>query len=118
MIYRPIFKGGPQVSVIGLGTHQFSGEWDKIFTQKDVDKIINTAGERGVNFIDTAPNYGNHLSEKFIGDVVKNNRTDWFIASKFGISMLNNGKDFFNYSLKSVSRQLEKSLKSLNTLKS
>ena len=40
MKYRTLGKSGLRVSVIGLGTHQFSGEWGKIFTQKEVDELI------------------------------------------------------------------------------
>lgn len=114
LIFRPIFPNGPKVSVIGLGTHQFSGEWGKSFSLNEVKRIISFANDLGVNIIDTAPNYGNHLSEKLIGKSI-NNRKDWFIATKFGISMTDQGREISNYNFKYISKQLNNSLKSLKT---
>lgn len=67
MKYRKLGSTGMNVSVIGLGTWQFGGEWGKDFTQAEVDAMLDKAGELGINLIDTAECYGDHLSEKFIG---------------------------------------------------
>ncbi len=115
LIFRPIFPNGPKVSVVGLGTHQFSGEWGKYFSFNEVNRIISSANNLGVNIIDTAPNYGNHLSEKLIGKSIGKNRKDWFIATKFGISMTDQGKENYNYTIDAIAKQLDKSLKSLET---
>ena len=115
MIFRPLFPNGPKVSVIGIGTHQFSGEWGKSFSLSEVQEIISYANDTGVNLIDTAPNYGNHLSEKLIGKSIGKNRKDWFIATKFGISMTDKGKENYNYTIDAIAKQLDKSLKSLET---
>ena len=68
MQYRTLGKTGLRCSVIGVGTWQFGGEWGVDFTQPQVDAILDTAADCGINFIDTAECYGDHLSEKFIGD--------------------------------------------------
>jgi aryl-alcohol dehydrogenase-like predicted oxidoreductase len=115
LIYRQIFPNGPKVSVIGLGTHQFSGEWGKLFSSREVGNIISKANDSGVNFIDTAPNYGIHLSESLIGESLIRNRHDWFLATKFGISQSAEGKDQYDYSINSISKQLNESLKALKT---
>ncbi|WP_036641634.1 aldo/keto reductase, partial [Paenibacillus durus] len=67
MKYRKLGSTGLNVSVIGVGTWQFGGEWGKDFAQKEVDEMLDKAGELGINLIDTAECYGDHLSEKFIG---------------------------------------------------
>src|SRR3954454_23604474 len=66
MRYRRLASTGLEVSVIGLGTWQFKTEWGKQFSQTDVDDFISRAGELGVNLIDTAERYGDHLAESLV----------------------------------------------------
>lgn len=117
MKYRKLGKTGMDVSVIGLGTWQFGGEWGKDFTQKEVDAILHKANEYGINFIDTAECYGDHLSETFIGGYLKNvDREQWIVATKFGHHFLNDGfKRRDDWSPEDVLQQLDASLKSLQT---
>jgi aryl-alcohol dehydrogenase-like predicted oxidoreductase len=86
MRYRQLGKTGLKVSVVGVGTWQFGGQWSKDFTQEDVVAILTRAKELGVNLIDTSACYGpDHMSERLIGGFLKdNNREDWIIATKFG----------------------------------
>ena len=84
MKYRRLGKTDMGVSVIGLGTWQFGGEWGKDFEQAEVDSIIKTAADAGINLIDTAECYGDHLSEELIGRTIKGQRDKWIIATKFG----------------------------------
>jgi myo-inositol catabolism protein IolS len=39
VLYRRLGGTGVPVSVIGLGTWQFGGEWGKDFTQGEVDRL-------------------------------------------------------------------------------
>jgi myo-inositol catabolism protein IolS len=48
MRYRRLGGTGLEVSVIGLGTWQFSGEWGKDFTQPEVDALVMRASELGI----------------------------------------------------------------------
>ena len=85
MKYRTLGRTGLKVSVVGVGAWQFGGEWGKSFTQADVDAILDRAAEAGVNLIDTAECYGDHLSERLIGDYLsRRGRDRWIIATKFG----------------------------------
>jgi len=85
MKYRRLGSTGLNVSVIGLGTWQFGGEWGRDYTQQEVDAILDKGHELGINLIDTAECYGDHLSESLIGDYIsRRNREDWIIATKFG----------------------------------
>jgi myo-inositol catabolism protein IolS len=104
-----------RVSVIGVGTWQFGGEWGKNFEPDEVEAIIKTAGDLGVNFIDTAECYGDHLAEQLVGRAVKGRRDQWIIATKFGHQFLSPLKRNDVYDPNEVQRQLEDSLRSLRT---
>jgi aryl-alcohol dehydrogenase-like predicted oxidoreductase len=84
MKYRRLGKTDLRVSVIGLGTWQFGGEWGKDFAQAEVDQMFDAARETGVNLIDTAECYGDHTSEAFIGNAIACDRAKWIVATKFG----------------------------------
>jgi myo-inositol catabolism protein IolS len=58
MKFRRLGKTNLRVSVVGIGTWQFGGEWGKDFTQPEVDQMFDAAREKGINFIDTAECYG------------------------------------------------------------
>ena len=84
MKYRRLGKTNLDVSVIGVGTWQFGGEWGKNFTQDEANQILSRAHDLGINLIDTAECYGDHTSERLIGGAIKTHRDKWFIATKFG----------------------------------
>src|ERR1035441_279828 len=114
MRYRILGSTGLRVSVIGLGTWQFGGEWGRTFSQADADAILDKAAELGVNLIDTAECYGDHLSERLIGDYLsRHDRSRWIVATKFGHRynrFLDRTEDF---SEADVRKQLEASLRAL-----
>jgi aryl-alcohol dehydrogenase-like predicted oxidoreductase len=114
--YRVLGKTDLNVSVVGVGTWQFGGEWGLNFKQLEVDRILTKAQELGINFIDTAECYGDHLSENFIGDYIsRHNREDWIIATKFGHHFQRNFERTRHWSADEVLKQLDASLKSLKT---
>ncbi|SDC37447.1 Predicted oxidoreductase [Pelagirhabdus alkalitolerans] len=116
MKYRQIGQTDLKLSVIGVGTWQFGGEWGIDFTQSQVDEILNQAREEGINLLDTAECYGDHLSERFIGDYLKrHNRDDWVIATKFGHKFHNPFERTRHVNADDVLKQLDSSLKSLQT---
>jgi len=99
---------------VGLGTWQFGGEWGRDFSQTDADTILEAAEEAGINLVDTAECYGDHLSERYIGDYLsRHDRSKWIVATKFGhqFNRFMDRTDLF--STKDVRKQLEASLKAL-----
>ena len=85
MKYRILGRTGLRVSVVGLGTWQLGGEWGRDFGQADVDAILDRAAEAGINLIDTAECYGDHLAERLVGDYLsRHDRDRWIVATKFG----------------------------------
>ncbi|WP_068776408.1 aldo/keto reductase [Paenibacillus sp. FJAT-26967] len=114
MKYRKLGSTGLKVSVIGVGTWQFGGEWGVDFTQPEVDAILDKARELGINLIDTAECYGDHLSESFIGDYLsRRDRESWVVATKFGHHFHDRFKRDDRYSAEDVLTQLDASLKAL-----
>jgi aryl-alcohol dehydrogenase-like predicted oxidoreductase len=114
MRYRGLGKTGLRVSVIGLGTWQFGGEWGCEFSQGEVDAILDTAAECGINLIDTAECYGDHLSERLIGDYLsRRDRSRWLVATKFGHHFNRFMDRDDDFSVAGVRKQLEASLKAL-----
>ena len=108
-------KTNQQVSVVGLGTWQFGGEWGVTYTPESVKPIFDAARDCGINLIDTAECYGDHLSESLIGAAVEADRNDWFIATKFGHHFTSNFERTEPRSAEDVRKQLEDSLKALRT---
>ena len=95
---------------------QFGGEWGRDFFQNEADVILDRAHEEGINLIDTAECYGNHLSESFIGDYLsRRNRTDWVLATKFGHAFSGHLEREQLWKPNDVLRQLEDSLRALKT---
>jgi aryl-alcohol dehydrogenase-like predicted oxidoreductase len=115
MRYRRLGRTGQDVSVIGLGTWQLGGEWGKDFTQSEADAMVARAGELGINFVDTAECYGDHLSEQLVGKAIGRTRDDWIVASKFGHRYLGDGARRDEWSAQEVVAQLERSLRALGT---
>lgn len=115
MQYRRLGKTGLQVSVVGVGTWQFGGGWGKTFDQAEASAILHRARELGVNLVDTAECYGDHLSESLIGHALGGQRQHWIIATKFGHNHGNQLPPDENYKPAQVLLQLEASLRALRT---
>jgi aryl-alcohol dehydrogenase-like predicted oxidoreductase len=124
MRYRRLRRTGPDVSGIGMGTWQFGGEWGKDSTEREVRALIDRARDLGVNLIDTAECYGDHLAESLVGRAIASGRDQWVVATKFGHRfhaerMRTTGwtpavrSD--EWSPADVVRQLERSLRALGT---
>lgn len=87
--YRVLGSTGEKVSAIGLGAWQFSDAWG-VLEYERAKEIIGEALSLGINLIDTAIVYGRGMSEKFVGQALRelNARDEVFIASKIPGEML------------------------------
>ena len=100
--------------MIGLGTWQFGGEWGRAFSQAEADAILDQAATLGINLLDTAECYGDHLSESLIGDYLsRHDRSRWIIATKFGHHFNRFMDRTEDFSAAGVREQLEASLRAL-----
>lgn len=115
MKYRKLGITDLKVSVIGVGTWQFGGEWGKSYSAQEVEQILGKAKELGINLIDTAECYGDHLSEQLIGKAIKKSREEWVIATKFGHHFHGHKNRTNHWTASKVMAQLDESLRALQT---
>jgi aryl-alcohol dehydrogenase-like predicted oxidoreductase len=83
MRLRALGEGGPQVSVVGLGTNNFGARCD----YEQSLAVIDAAIEAGITLFDTADIYGQGTSEDFIGRALEGRRDRVVLATKFGNPM-------------------------------
>ncbi len=76
---RPLGRTGFEVSLFSLGAQ---GVIEQAGSEEESQAIIHRALDLGVNYIDTAPSYGNGVSERNLGEVMKHRRDEVFLASK------------------------------------
>ena len=110
MQHRQLGRSGLFVSVIGIGSNQFGRAVD----QAQTTKVIQTAIEQGINFIDTADTYTGTVSEQFIGQAIKGQRDKVIIATKTGFA-LGQGPNEQGLSRRRIFNSVEASLKRLDT---
>jgi len=115
MQYRILGKTNLIVSVIGIGTWQLGGEWGKTFSAGEVGKMFDRARQLGINLIDTAECYGDHTSERLVGQAIQRDREKWVVATKFGHHFHGHMDRTTVYDPADVRQQLEASLKALQT---
>jgi aryl-alcohol dehydrogenase-like predicted oxidoreductase len=115
MITRTLGRTGLKVSVVGVGTWQFGGEWGRTYTAADAREVLAAAQDCGINLIDTAECYGDHLSERLIGETLPGKRSDWIIATKWGHKFHECFKRDSCVGPADLMTQLDASLKALRT---
>ena len=96
MKYRALGKTGFSVSEISIGTWQVGGRWGDPFDEKNALKTLNEALDLGINFFDTADVYGDRLSEKAIGKVLKERKEKCYVATKCGRRLTPHVADGYN----------------------
>jgi predicted aldo/keto reductase-like oxidoreductase len=101
MIYRPLGRTGEKVSAIGLGGFHIGGQKDEL----ESIRIIRSAVDRGITFLDNSWDYHDGSSELRMGKALADGyRQKVFLMSKI------DGR-----TKESAARQIEESLKRLQT---
>lgn len=113
MEYRSYVKGSPEVSVIGFGAWQLGNDIDwSGMTDAEAVQLVRRAIDEGINFYDTAPNYGHGRSEELLGKAIKKvKRETLAINTKFG----HHSDGHTDYSPKALKESVEGSLRRLGT---
>lgn len=84
MKYRKLGKSGLEVSAIGLGCMGLSSAYGPATEKREGIKLIRRAYELGVNFFDSAEEYGPFANEELVGEAVQPFRDEVVLATKFG----------------------------------
>jgi len=128
---RKLGTSSVEASVITFGAWAIGGWMWGGADRKEALDAIRASFDHGVTSIDTAPAYGQGLSEEIVGDAIQGmNRDKIQILTKFGLrwdstdgefyfkSKDNTGRDLLIYRLasaKSIMKECENSLKRLKT---
>ena len=128
---RILGKSGIEVSALGMGCWAIGGPWTWAQPGSepwpagwgktdDAESIraIHAAIDAGVDFFDTAANYGAGHSETVLGEAVRDRRGDVVIATKFGHMIDEKTKEVYaddDQIIANVRSDVENSLRRLQT---
>ncbi|HEY1265693.1 MAG TPA: aldo/keto reductase [Candidatus Binatia bacterium] len=119
MVPRPLGRTGLRVGPVGLGTVKLGRNTDVKYpaafdlpSDAQVEKLLATALDLGVNLIDTAPAYGS--SEARLGPFVAAHRERIVLATKAG-ERYENGRSIYDFSAQAITASVENSLRNLRT---
>jgi aryl-alcohol dehydrogenase-like predicted oxidoreductase len=87
---RQLGRTGLDVTMLGYGALELSGRpsgrpgevRDRDITEANAEAVLNAVLDAGINYIDTAPDYG--VSEERIGKYIAHRRSEYFLCSKCG----------------------------------
>lgn len=113
-------------SKIAFGTWHLGETWDTTPPTQEIrdraDKLLHTAVEHGINFIDLADIYTWGKSDMLVGEVIKNDpsfRDKVYLQAKSGIILPNEVHDgsagHYDFSYENLTFKVERTLERLNT---
>ncbi|MDH6114775.1 aryl-alcohol dehydrogenase-like predicted oxidoreductase [Kitasatospora sp. MAP12-15] len=112
MRYRILGGTGIEVSAHCLGTMMFGAVGNP--DHEDCVRIIHTALDQGINFIDTADMYSAGESEEIVAKALRGRRDEVVLATKVHFQM-GEGRNRSGNSRRWITRAVEDSLKRLQT---
>jgi aryl-alcohol dehydrogenase-like predicted oxidoreductase len=115
LTYHLLGRSGLRVSELALGTMTFGPDWGWGADLEESRRIFERYAEAGGNFVDTASNYTDGSSERFIGELVEGERDRFVIATKYTLSLDPADPNAGGNHRKSLVRALEQSLLRLQT---
>lgn len=113
--YRLLGRSGLRVSPLSLGTMTFGSDWGWGADRAEARRIFDAYADRGGNFIDTANQYTNGTSERFVGEFARARRDRFVIATKYTMATQPDDPNSGGNQRKSMLRSVERSLKQLQT---
>lgn len=110
MQYRRLGKSNLKVSALCLGTMMFGDQT----APDEAQRIVASARDHGINFIDTADVYSKGRSEEIVGRLLAGERADWVLATKLGNAM-DKRPNRSHYSRSWMMQEIDSSLRRLAT---
>lgn len=120
MKYKKLGNTGLLVSEFALGTMTFGGEYFPMsaamgaLNKQDSARLVDEALDQGINFFDSANQYGLGESEEFLGEALKGKRREAIIATKVRFRM-GPGVNQVGLSRWHILEQVDESLRRLGT---
>lgn len=125
---RHLGRSGLEVSPLGMGCWAIGGVWKFMDGQGGWGEVDDTESIRairhalasGINFFDTAANYGAGHSERILANALAGRRREAVIATKFGFNVNEAGKQITRYTsnkevISNLRAECEASLRRLGT---
>jgi len=118
---RRLGRSGIEVSPLGLGTARIAGlGWREDAAaevtseaKREAIRQIQTAVDLGINLFDTADNYGEGLSERFLGEALRDRKETIVVITKFGEHPISGQDDPWNLDRGTIIGLCEASLERL-----
>lgn len=110
MEYKPFGTTGLRVSPLGIGLAEIGFQLDSAAADH-AGRVLNTALDLGINFVDTAGCYG--VAEELMGKTIAGRRDDYVLSSKTGHMIGDCGAD--GWSRECIATSIDRSLKRMKT---
>ncbi len=116
---RTFGRTGLEVTALGYGAMEIRGPriWSgRDLTDDQADRILNAVLDAGINFIDTAYDYGR--SEEYIGRFISRRRDEYYLATKCGCTVVDAGDHDETphvWTRENITARLEESLRRMKT---
>ena len=116
---RTFGRTGLEVTTLGYGAMEIRGPriWrGRDLTDDQAERILNTVLDAGINFIDTAYDYGR--SEEYIGRFIGHRRNEYYLATKCGCTVVDAGDHDETphvWTRENIAARLEESLRRMKT---
>jgi aryl-alcohol dehydrogenase-like predicted oxidoreductase len=115
MRYKLLGRSGLRVSELALGTMTFGETWGWGASKEESRAIFDAFVEAGGNFVDTACNYTDGESERFVGDLIRDDRERFVVATKYTLTQRRDDPNAGGNQRKNMVQTLESSLRRLGT---
>src|SRR2546427_10805527 len=84
---RTLGNSNLEVSAVGLGCMGMSFAYGPPADKQEMIRLLRSAVERGITFLDTAEAYGPFTNEEFVGEALAPLRGHVVIATTFGFKL-------------------------------
>ena len=115
MRFRLLGRSGLRVSELALGTMTFGEAWGWGASKDESRRIFDAYAEAGGNFVDTACNYTDGESERFLGEFLRSDRDHFVVATKYTLTSRREDPNAGGNQRKNLVTTLEGSLERLGT---